>query len=537
MPGQRLTLRVRILIFQAVAFALVLVVVATVLVLQQRLTTERSAQARLLTVTEYVASTPSVRHGIATDNPVALANTLQSLATLTDEPDLMATDPDNRVLAAPRDPRRVGRTLESLPRDGSAWRGTEDVVGVRSHAARVPVVADNGQVVGAIVSARAAPTMSAVLLTAVPNLLTYLAAGSVIGLGAVYVLARNIKRQTWGLEPHEIAAIATHRDALLHGMVEGILATDSRGVVTLANDSARRLLRADGDPTGRPVRELGLPPDLALLLTEADFDPGDVVFSLGGDLLVISRARVRSRDGSSETVTAIRDRTELVRLSHALDDSRVATDTLRAQSHEFRNRLHAISMLTQLGDKDAVLDLIESIGRERAEVEDTVLSRIREPAVAALVLAKSSEARDRGVRLTLDPASSLAAIGGPVAGDLVSIIGNLLDNAVDAAAGGRDAEVRLRVDHGTDASLHLQVDDTGSGIGEAALETLRRVGQTSKSTREVGGRGFGLALVHAAAARHCGTVSAGSGDLGGARFEVSLVIERQERPQDLPSSR
>ena len=182
--------------------------------------------------------------------------------------------------------------------------------------------------------------------------------------------------------------------------------------MTVMNDAARATLGLDDgpDPVGRPVADLGLDPHVVDLLTGEGADVEDAVALVGTRVGRLQPAAAASTGGRGiGTVTTLRDRTELVSLQSQLSSNLSITDTLRAQTHEFDNRLHTISGLVQLGEYDEVATLVGTLTRHRAEVSERVSKRLHDPAVAALVVAKHAVAEERGVTLELDPGSRLPA--------------------------------------------------------------------------------------------------------------------------------
>jgi sensor histidine kinase regulating citrate/malate metabolism len=206
-------------------------------------------------------------------------------------------------------------------------------------------------------------------------------------------------------------------------------------------------------------------------------------------------------------------------LQGQLSSHKSVTDTLRAQTHEFANQLHTISGLVQLGEYDSVRDLVGTLTRRRAEINEAVTSRISDPAVAALLIAKTSLAAESGVSLQLAPESHLAALTPAVATDVITLLGNLIDNAVDVSVGAEPARVTMHIDDRD--GLMLSVADSGPGVPEHLREEIFARGVTSKPDVS-GGRGIGLALVRLVTAQHGGTVEVSDAPAGGARFVVRL---------------
>jgi sensor histidine kinase regulating citrate/malate metabolism len=203
-----------------------------------------------------------------------------------------------------------------------------------------------------------------------------------------------------------------------------------------------------------------------------------------------------------------------------LSSHKSVTDTLRAQTHEFANQLHTISGLTQLGDYDAVTEFVGTLTRRRAEISDAVTQRISDPAVAALLIAKTSLAAETGVSLTLEPDSRLHALDPELATDVITVVGNLIDNAVDVSEGRPHATISIRITDGD--GILIEVADSGPGVPESMREEIFSRGVTSK-TGVPGGRGIGLALVRLVSAQHGGFASVSDAPgTGGALFTVHV---------------
>jgi two-component system, CitB family, sensor kinase len=244
------------------------------------------------------------------------------------------------------------------------------------------------------------------------------------------------------------------------------------------------------------------------------------VVVVDGRAVVVNRTLVAHPGGDAGTVTTLRDRTELLALQSELQVRRSVTDTLRAQTHEFSNQLHTISGLVQLGEYDEVSRLVGTLTRRRAEISEAVTSRVEDPAVAALLIAKTSLAAERRVALSLDPASALPRLSEELSADLTTVVGNLVDNAIDASTTSADpaVSVRLGVD---DGAVVLRVADSGPGVPAEEVERIFRRGYSTKPT-DASGRGVGLALVQVVCERRGGSVEVCDGPDGGAVFTAVL---------------
>jgi two-component system, CitB family, sensor kinase len=509
------------LVFQLLVVVVVLVAIAVVSVAQSTREFREVRGARMIAVAENMASTPIVRDRFRdpfaarvlapeTDRAVALSGAGMA--------EILGPDGTIRVSS---DPSRIRSRMDLGPSradEGRAWFGDDDIDGVHSLVGQVPILSTNGDVLAVASVSEPYPSVWELLSGAGRRLLLYLGLGAALGLVASWLLSRRIKRHTRGLEVAEISGLADHREALLHSIREGVVAVNNEGDITLLNDSAQELLGVDGDAVGRRVNSVGLDPAVVEFLLSGD-DGRDVVIATRARVLALNRRSATSQGQVIGTVTTMRDSTELAALQGQLSSHKSVTDTLRAQTHEFANQLHTISGLVQLGEYDSVRDLVGTLTRRRAEINDAVTSRISDPAVAALLIAKTSLAAESGVTLRLAPDSHLAALTPAVATDVITLLGNLIDNAVDVSVGAQTAEVTVRIDDR--AGLTISVADSGPGVPEHLREEIFARGVTSKS--EVpGGRGIGLALVRLVTAQHGGTVEVNDAPSGGALFVVRL---------------
>jgi two-component system CitB family sensor kinase len=348
-----------------------------------------------------------------------------------------------------------------------------------------------------------------------------------LGVAGATLLTRRLKRQTLGLEPGELADLVREHEAVLHGVRDGVVAverTDAGARVAMANDEARRLL-GDGVVPGAPVTVL--PARLArFALGGGDLD--EQVVLTGSRTLDVTTRRVARLGRDLGTVLTLRDRTKLDHLGRDLDTVRALFDALRAQSHEHSNRLHAVAGMLQLGHVDEASAYLEDLSGDPLSTGDDV-DRIRDPYLRGLLAAKASAAAERGVRLQLSEESALdAELTAPMA--VVTVVGNLVDNAVRAAAEGRrrPAWVEVAV-AGDDTALTVGVSDSGDGLAGDAAELAFADGWTTR--RENAWRhGLGLALARQTARRHDGDVelvSPGGPDHGAvfvARLGGVLVV-------------
>jgi sensor histidine kinase regulating citrate/malate metabolism len=386
--------------------------------------------------------------------------------------------------------------------------------------AHVPVIGDRGEVLGLVVAGQDAPGFFEGVIDSPDDALRLLGVALVLGVTGSLLLARRVKRQTLGMEPHEIARLVEHREALLHGIKEGVVGLDPQHRITLANDHARDLLALPEDCVGRAVWELHLNERIQDVLTGRASGADQLVLRRG-EVLTMNRMPISVHGTRVGSVVTLRDRTELLTLQHELDANQRSADTLRAQAHEFSNQLHTISGLIELGEYDEVRRYVSRVGSTQVRWRDEVASRVADPAVAALLIAKSSLAAERRVGLRLSSDTDLGEIDELLSTDLVTVLGNLVDNALDAL-GSSDGTIEISLRE-VDDEVRVVVRDSGPGVAPEIAEEVFERGFTTKAAEHGGQRGIGLALTRRTCLRRGGSVRVHNE--GGAVFTARLPME------------
>ncbi len=384
----------------------------------------------------------------------------------------------------------------------------------------VPVRVD-GQVRALVAVGQSVTRVSQELSRQLPILLgTTVVALLLAGLGS-WLASRWLRRSTHDLGPAELSRMYEYYDAVLHAVREGLLLLDRDGRLRLVNDEAGRLLGVSDAALGHRVDEIGLPDALGTALLEG-VDRVDEIFLTEDRIVVVNQAAARWAGRRLGTVVTVRDHTELRALVSELKTIRGFAEALSAQAHESANQLHTVVSLIELGRAEQALAFATTELAVAQQLTDLVLGGVREPEVAALVLGKAAEAGERGVDLLVAEDVDLpAGLADPR--DLVTIVGNLLDNAIDAAGegpGARWVRFEARTSGPERDELQLRVADSGPGLNEEQARRAFQRGYSTKPTDRVLGRGIGLALVAQAAHRYGGSVDIGNET--GAVFTVTL---------------
>lgn len=513
----KLTLAGQFLTLQLMIVVAVVLAVAAVSVVQADERFRHVEGQAMLAVAEAAASTDAIRAGLSDpDREGILQPQAEGLRTLSGADHLVVGDTEQTMLTS-ADPRRVGEEMdlgESEVLSGSTWIGVVTMGDERVLFAHVPVLDDEGEIIGLAAAGRTYPGPVGQAAIAAPTLLVLVGLATVLGVAGSLLLARRIKRQTLGLEPEEITRLAEDRTAMLHGIKEGVLGLDRNNRVTLVNDEAAQLLRLPEDPVGKPLRALNLEQSILEALTD-DVQQSDRVVLLHDRLVTFNRMPLSSDDRSIGSVTTMRDRTDLSKLRQELDVTRTTTDALRAQAHEFSNQLHVITGLLALEEYDEAARYVNTIGGARTQWADDVSALVADHSVSALLIAKASLAAEQGVALHVSPHTRMGTHSVELSADLAMVVGNLVDNALDAVRGDTGAWVRVELVDRDDA-VHVRVDDSGRGVPDELVGKVFRHGFSTKGG-EGGYRGVGLALVHLVCSRRSGTVN-----VNGAEFTAVL---------------
>ncbi|MBA2950721.1 ATP-binding protein [Streptomyces himalayensis] len=416
------------------------------------------------------------------------------------------------------DHERIGKLVSTDP---SAAIAGQEVMQIdngtlgRSARGKVPLRGDDGRIVGAVSVGIEYDSVRARLINAIPGLFAYAGGALAVGALAAYMISRRVQRQTRDLAFSDISALLAEREAMLHGIREGVVALDRGGRIRLLNDEAQRLLGLDAEAIGQPL-DTALGPGRTTDVLAGRVTGTDLLTVRGQRVLVANR--MPTDDGGA--VATLRDRTELEQLGRELDSTRGLIDALRAQDHEHANRMHTLLGLLELEMYEEAMEYVGEVAGTHRVTAEQITERIRDPLLAALLVGKATVATERGVALTVSGDSELPDRLVDPRG-LVTIVGNLVDNALDAAAGTGHArvEVVLRAEGRTAV---LRVRDSGPGVLPDQRESIFMEGWSTKEPPAHGKRGIGLALVRRLAERHGGSAQVADAPAGGAEFTVVL---------------
>ncbi|MFG6495090.1 sensor histidine kinase [Fictibacillus sp. UD] len=315
-----------------------------------------------------------------------------------------------------------------------------------------------------------------------------------LGVIGSVLIAKGVKRATHGLEPKEIGLLYKEKTAILEGIREGVIAVNREGDITLANQTALQMLETKSENlVGNNVLH-SIPNSRLVDVMASGKSEFDEQMKLGNTKVVANRVPILDDNGKvMGAVATFRNRNELYRLNEELAQVKGYSEGLRAQTHEFSNKLYLISGLIQLGSYKEAQDIITKEANVHQHFTHIIMNQISDPYIGGLLIGKFNRSKELKVDLSIDPASHFKDIPDEIDKQLlVTIIGNLIDNAMEAVVESKHSERAVKVsltDFGS--QLILEVEDSGAGIQDTIANKLYQKGFSTKGQD----RGYGLYLI------------------------------------------
>ena len=477
---------------------------------------------RALQLSSMISQTPSIRDAVSRSDSDAVQAIVADLRLATDASFISIGDIDGIRLVHPK-PERIGKPMVG----GDNYRALElgesyisKAVGSLGESIRgkTPVLDDQGKIVGVVSVGYLTKTIDQTIFNYQGTVIVGTFALLLVSIVLAMWIARRFRSAIFDLEPHEIAALFLERNATLESVREGIISINSKGEITTFNRAALRTLGIDDqDVSGRPLSEVLPDSRMPMLLEtgEAEYDRETLV---NGRQLIINRLPIVKEDQVVGVVASFRPKDELTEVSRKLTRIRQYAEALRSQAHEYANKLHTIAGLISLDAKQEALDLIGQETKEHQELLTWLKESVADPVVAGCILGKFNRANELGLTLEIDEGSQLHQLPSHIESQqMVTLIGNLIDNAFDASLSGHSEEVRLSMtDMGSD--IIIEVEDDGEGIDPNKINNLFTSGVSSKGE----GRGIGLFLVQETIEALGGHITVEASHSGGSRFTLYL---------------
>eukprot|EP01133_Synstelium_polycarpum_P026572 gene26572-31956_t len=500
--GRRMSVARQILLLQLALLALVIGVGAALAVVDERRDSDDAIRRQVSSIAQTLALSDSTAAALTSPDPTAILQPQTEKIRQATGVDFIVVMAPDRTRFTHTSPELIGQLFTgNIDRALAGVTFTETYAGSLGPSIRAvtPVYDSGGTLVGLVSAGVTREQISKQFAQSVPVILFVAGGGLLAALLSSLLVSRRIRRQTLGMAPDELRTMYEHHDAVLHSIGEGLVvigrgrSRDAR--VDIVNDEARRLL----DLPDGPVPLSSIPETMRV----DDASPAkDQVHLTDKRVLVVNQHPVEWEGNRIGTVLTIRDHTELQNVLGELDSVRSFAESLRSQAHESANRLHTIITMVELGRNDDAVAFATNELRVSQQLIDRLMNAVHEPALAALLLGKMSEAAERGVDLTITEDTALGPVPSLNARELVTLVGNLVDNAIDASRASESPWVEVTVME-EDSMMVVAVADSGPGMTPEALEKAKGRGYSTKS----GSRGLGLALVSQVVKRHGGTLT------------------------------
>ena len=391
---------------------------------------------------------------------------------------------------------------------------------------------DNGNIVGYVVTGYSDDVLKNSAIDSIIFLLAMTAFGLAAGIfGAIY-LARKVKDILFGLEPEAIAAMLQERNIILDSVREGVITIDEKGIITLVNIEAETLLKdanvlGTDELVGKHIRDA---------MKNVEFDrvlhQGKIITNAGvkiGDtLFIITSVPLKLDERIIGAVFTFRKKSVVEELANQLTGFKNYSTALRAQTHEFMNKMHVIMGLIDMEAYDELKEFTKEVAYNRQSEVSYVVTRLRDITLAGFVLGKISRSRELDIDFSLSEESEIHNdLEVPSVHDLVLIVGNIVENAFDALANYEGERIVSLSILDFDKEIVITVEDSGPGINNKIINNLYERGVSSKGK----GHGYGLYLVKQCVENLQGTIDIESTDEG-TTFTVRLPIKRDGEIND-----
>lgn len=530
-PKPKLTLEKTILILVCVVVVLSLLVTDVLISQEVANTTEKNIEDKAVNIARVVAHSPVVYEGLSGQrNEREIQTFANQVTNLTGVNFIVVLDMAGIRKSHP-DINELGKPFVGGD-EGPVLQGNEHIsiaTGTLGMSLRAftPVYASDGKQVGAVAVGILLNTVQDAVAQSRSRTYIGISFGLFIGIVGAIFLAKKIKKIMFGLEPAEIAKLLQERNAMIESVREGILAVDSSGRVTLMNVAAVRLFNQAGISDVTSVSLTEHVPGIKKVL-EMGQSVLDSEYDLRGITLLSNTVPLKVNNKIVGAISTFRDKTEIKQLIEELSGIKVYAEALRAQTHEFMNKLHVILGLVHVKNYDQLVSYVSLIANRYQTEVGSIVRNIKDPVLAGFILGKLSFAREMGCELELAEESFLPQpANSEIVHDLVAIIGNLLDNAFEATvnSGNKQVELNLAYDQ---RELMIEVSDHGTGIPEEVKEQMFVKGYSTKANN----RGYGLFLVKSSLEQREGQMEIYSQAGLGTTFRLYLPYEPMEDKHD-----
>ncbi|WP_172372134.1 DcuS/MalK family sensor histidine kinase [Sporosarcina jiandibaonis] len=473
-----------------------------------------------------ISHTQLIKDGLTGEGPVeAIQSFTREVRENTNVQYIVVLNKDHIRLSHPVE-ERIGEYFvggdEDLAYEGESYTSLAQGTLGESLRAFVPIYAEN-ELVGVVSVGISSENIRAAVFQSLRTSYIGIGIGLLIGVIGAFLLARQVKRTLYGLEPEEIAKLLGEREAMLESVKEGIIAINDRGEIVVANQAASQLFQQAGvleNPVGKQV-DAYLPASHLKQVLETGEPAFNQEQKLNGIDLVVNRVPVILNGKIVGALATFRDKTELTSLVEQLSGAKAFAETLRTQTHEFMNKLHVITAMVHTKSYDELKGYTAYLSAAYQKEVGAVSRLIKDPVISGYLVNKLSQARESNIQVDLTGDNPLPPLKKIEHTDkVITIIGNLFDNASEAVRDQETGQIEITIDY-KDKHFYFDIRDNGPGISATDFKKTSQIGLSTKGEN----RGYGLYLVNKALNELGGQLEVSSEKGAGAGFHVKIPYE------------
>ena len=382
---------------------------------------------------------------------------------------------------------------------------------------------DNGKQIGLVAVGIPIETVNEAFASGMRDIFIGLIVGMFFGIIGAYLLARYIKKILHGLEPAIIAKRLEERNTMLQSVHEGIVAVDKEGKINLINKSATQIFKRAGlaeNPIGLKINEY-LDSTQLHNVVELGRPEVDEEQNINGVKILVNRVPLYVNNQIVGAISTFRDKTEMNRLSEQLVGVKTYAETLRAQSHEFSNRLHVIMGMLQMENYEEVKQYIREIVSFSVQENVNIATQIKDAALAGFLIGKLSLAREKNIELTIHINEIVPEpYDNQLTHEIITVIGNLIDNSIDALANQNSKIIKVKLNY-TQQKLKIDITDSGEGLSSHMQQKIFEKGYSTKGDN----RGYGLYLINESVKKLNGSINIDNDSDGYTKFIVEIPYD------------
>ncbi|MDC3412012.1 ATP-binding protein [Terrihalobacillus insolitus] len=524
---RRISLQTKILTLIISLVLFVTIVLTGIIAYIQSQQTERNIGQRALQVATTVSFMPTIKNAFELEDPAVviqpIAEKIREMVgaefiVVGNAQSIRYSHPDSYKLGK----RMVGGDNGKALIDGQYY--TSKAVGSLGPSLRgkAPIFNDEGEIIGLVSVGFMIEDIKTIVFDKLLKISGFSLLVILLGVIGGIALTRNIRKDTLGLEPHQIASLYRDRNAILLSIKEGITAIDKNGNITMMNDAAQEILGLSEDWTDRKIEDI-LPNTKMYDVLKTGKKEKDTEMILRDRVVIVNRTPIIENGEVVGVVASFRDKTEIKEMLDTLSEVRRYSEDLRAQTHEYTNKLYVLSGLLQLGHYSEAIALIQTESEINQYQNRVLIGQIKDRTVQAILLGKIGKASEKKVKFEIDQNSSLSALPKRIdMSSLITILGNLLDNAIEAVEYQEEKRVVFfATDVGKD--IVFDISDNGPGIKEEHAKFIFNKGFSTKKNKE--DRGYGLSIVQEVVEELQGEMEVHNQKDGGAVFSIFIPKE------------